>query len=535
MRMRAGLLAVLAAVLGTQGWVAHSSAAVGQEASLQDDRLLIADPAGTLDELRRLGVQRVRVFVPWAGIAPRPLSAVPPPAFDAPDPLQYPAANWSRWDTIVRDATARGIGVDLTLTGPVPLWATGPGGRGPRGAWDPSARRFGDFVRAIGARYDGGYTPPGASAPLPRVDDWGIWNEPNYGPHLAPQAWPGAKVEYSPRLYRSLLDAAWSALAATGHGRDTIVFGELSPRGNSFLGVFSGTKPLRFLRELYCLDSSFRPLRGAVAVALSCPTTAPGTQRFRARHPALVAASGLADHPYLQGSAPNLEPSSDPDYSSLPRLPQLERTLDRAQRSYGSSHRLPLYLTEFGYITSPPRPRGYVTPALAAYFLNWAEYIAWSDPRVMAFNQYLLADPMPGNRSHAYGGFASGLSFYRGTHKPSYDAYRLPLYLPVTVTAPGRGLEVWGCARPAVFAWLDAPSIPEQVAIQFRPAQATTFATISTITVTSPRGYFDQRVLFPGPGSVRLAWSDLDGRLIFSRVQAITLDPRAPHVSTRLR
>ena len=61
--------------------------------------------------------------------------------------------------------------------------------------------------------------------------------------------------------------------------------------------------------------------------------------------------------------------------------------------------------------------------------------------------QYLLGDPLPA-LSNDYGGFASGLIAFNGTPKPTYDAYRLPLYLPGNGTTGGR-LEVWGCARPA--------------------------------------------------------------------------------------
>ena len=61
------------------------------------------------------------------------------------------------------------------------------------------------------------YRAAGSSPPLPRVDFWGIWNEPNYGQDLAPQA-IGSSVELSPNLYRGLLDAGYTSLKATGHG-----------------------------------------------------------------------------------------------------------------------------------------------------------------------------------------------------------------------------------------------------------------------------------------------------------------------------
>ena len=74
--------------------------------------------------------------------------------------------------------------------------------------------------------------------------------------------------------------------------------------------------------------------------------------------------------------------------------------------------------------------------------------------------QFLLDDPNPTKNVPEFGGFASGLIFYGGARKPGYNAYRLPLFLPVTSTWPGRSLEVWGCVRPAHFARLDTARHP---------------------------------------------------------------------------
>src|SRR5437588_179799 len=121
----------------------------------------------------------------------------------------------------------------------------------------------GTFARALAIRYSGSYNPrlkriaPPDRADLPRVTFWSIWNEPDYGPSLAPQGAPGnLRVENSPRMYRNLLDAAWSALQRTGHGRDKGLFGELAPRGMNYWGVFSGMKPRVLVRALYCVDST---------------------------------------------------------------------------------------------------------------------------------------------------------------------------------------------------------------------------------------------------------------------------------------
>jgi hypothetical protein len=481
---------------------------------------LLTAPAQTIGKLRRLGVDTIRLFVNWAAIAPDPRSRIRP-SFDAGDPAAYPAGNWAPFDAIVRDAAARGVRVDVDLSDPPPVWAAGPGAPNPAAnpQWAPSPPEFGQFVRAVARRYDGAYKPPGASRALPRVRFWSVWNEPNYGPDLAPQTIDHSSIEVAPALYRRLLDAAWTALHATGHGRDTILIDELAPRGITIgdaPGTYGGMVPLRFLRALYCVDSSYRPLRGQAALARSCPSGAPGSAAFRNAHPALFRATGVAVHPYPQGQPPNVPAFDEPDYADLPALPTLENVLDRIQRAYGSTTRFDVYSTEYGYQTNPPQPffRS-TTPELAAYYLNWAEYISWRDPRIRSFDQYQLTDP-------AHGTFASGLQFASGAPKPSYGAYRIPLYLPVTSGSSGQSLEVWGCVRPARYARLET-GMAQRVLIQFRARGASAFQTLRGVTLSDPYGYFDVLQSFPGSGSVRLAWAYPRGPTVFSRTVAITI------------
>jgi hypothetical protein len=476
---------------------------------------LLADPAGTLDTLRSLGVDVVKVFVPWNGIAPDPDVTREPAGFDGSDPAAYPAANWAPYDAIVRDARARGIDVDLTLSGPPPLWARGA--RAPRGAgpqWEPSETLFGQFVAAVGTRYGGHYTPAGASSPLPRVRMWSIWNEPNYGPDLKPQAIDHWQIPVSPALYRGLVNAAWSALHATGHGHDTILIGELAPRG---IQNVDGMVPLRFVRALYCLNSSLRPLRGASATAVACPATAAGSRAFRADNPALFEASGFSDHPYPQGeAAPDFVTPGEPDYADFASLPKLIATLDAGQRAYGSSRRFPIWSTEFGYNTNPPREYE-ASPAVASGLLNWSEYLTWLNPRIRSYDQYQLLDPPTSSNSH----FDTGLEFSNGKPKAVYAAFRMPIWLPHTSFSSGHAIEVWGCVRPARFAGLDTHTV-QYARIQFARAASKRFTTLSTIKLTNPYGYFDVAQEFPGSGRVRLAWAYPHGARIFSRVVSVS-------------
>ena len=480
------------------------------------------DPAAKLDLLRGLGVRNIHIGIQWAVLAPRPQSRRRP-AFNASDPSAYPAAGWTIYDKIVRGIAARGMQLTFALIPPAPLWATGTS-TATRGHpselpyWEPSPTEFGQFVRAVGTRYSGHYTPPGASRPLPRLDHWSVWNEPDQGFQLAPQDVPHTAVEASGRQYRGLLDAAWAALHQTGHGGDSILIGEIAPIGSSLgtPGLFGSMAPLRFLRALYCVDAAYKPLVGNAAAQRGCPTTAAGTAGFAAAHPALFQASGFANHPYPQGLAPNTVSPQEPDYTELAATGRLESKLDRLNEIYGSHTRYPIYSTEFGYQTNPPdTENGVVSPQTAAAWMNWAEYITWSDPRQVTFNQYLISDP-PG------GAFATGLLTAAGTPKPAYDAYRLPLYLPATTTRRGHPLVVWGDVRPAYYAQRQTHRA-QHVQIQFAPHGTTSFQTLQTVTIVSSHGFFETSMTFPQSGTVRLAWQYPNRTGIVSRAVVVTL------------
>ena len=156
---------------------------------------------------------------------------------------------------------ARGMTLYLDLVPPVPRWACGPGAPHPASQteWRPSAPDFAQFVHAVGTRYSGHYVPAGQSLPLPRVKFWSIWNEPNLGLELAPETVPPSRAEIAAGLYRGLVDAAWTALHATGHGQDTILIGELAPAG-----VTVGNGPGYFRRWHRC--SSCGPCTASTAL-----------------------------------------------------------------------------------------------------------------------------------------------------------------------------------------------------------------------------------------------------------------------------
>ncbi len=478
------------------------------------------DPNTTLDELKRLGVDTVHIYMHWADIAPDPSSRTKP-AFDATDPAAYPATGWAPYDAIVRDVKAHGMSLIVDLVPPPPDWASAPGAPDPstQPEWRPSPSEFEQFVRAVGTRYSGHYVPAGGSGPLPRVSQWSIWNEPNQGIELAPEVENHTQIEVSGELYRGILNAAWKALHATGHGQDMILIGELAPEG----GRFSGAP------GLFRLDGSAAVPERAVLRELG-GTAAARNAGSRARLPGDGGRLGPLRRE-KPGAVPclwvrrasvlvllNPTQRADPPAArglQLATMPALESALDRLQRTYGSDTRFPIWSTEFGYITNPPNDQYTITPAEAAYYLNWAEYLSWKDPRIRSYDQFLMADA-PG------GGFATGLRYANGTPKPGYAAFRMPIFMPVTTDQKGQALEVWGSVRPAHYAQL-ATQRPQTARIQFEPASGGTFKTVSTVTITDRYGYFDVLQKFPGSGTVRTAWSYPHGPEVFSRAVKITL------------
>lgn len=512
-RIVLALAALLASLLLAPA--AHASAT--QESLFQDDDLLIyaspQDVSSTLDTLQALGVDRIRVSVFWRVVAPAGDAASKPAGFDAANPDAYPAGAWDRYDTIVRLAAEHAIAVNFNLTSPAPNWATGTPDRPDIDpTFEPDAAEFGQFVRAVGTRYDGAHGQG-------RVASWGIWNEPNQAGWLTPQWAPDPRnanrfVEAAPRLYRALADTAYDALQGTGHGTDTILVGETAPKGLlANRGETRAIDALRFVRALYCLDSHLQFLKGSSATVRGCPES-DQVRRFPAEHPALFHMSGWAHHPYELIFPPNRRPAY-PDWATIANLGSLSRLLHRTFQRYGQplpakkGASLPLYLTEFGYQTDPPDPRG-VTPAQQAAYLDQSEYIAYRDPTVRTLSQFLLRD------DRDVQGFQSGLETADGELKPAFSSYRLPVFLPSKPDRKKR-LRVWGLVRGA------ADNTPATVQIQVRRGTNGAWQIVRTYTTKSKRGYLGVRVRVRNSGAVRLAWTAPSGDVVLSREAPFTL------------
>jgi hypothetical protein len=473
-----------------------------QEATFQDDnQLLYTDPASMVKrvaELKRLGVDRLRLTILWLAVAPDPFSRTRPAGFDATDPDAYPAANWARYDAIVQEARKQGIGVNFNVTGPSPLWANKVPPRDDiADNYEPSPSEFAQFVAALGRRYSGNWPETGyAVKKLPRVSYWSIWNEPNHSGWLTPTWQKSGKhwFERSASLYRELLDGAYASLRATGHGKDTILFGETAPSGNDSHELKRYMQPLDFVRALYCVNRKLKRLKGRKAKLLDCPKKA---RSFRKAHPALFRATGFAHHPYQLVTPPNIRPR-DRDIVTMAVLGRLTRTLDRIQRRYGSKRKLPLYLTEYGYQT-PPDPLGVPLPTQAAY-INQSEWMAFRNRRVRTMAQFLLVDD--GDPIGLT--FQSGLITREGKRKPAYDAYRLPVW----VSGRGKTKRVWTILRPA------KPKARARARIQYKPAGAKRYRTIRRVRSRGVRNVVDTKVRIKRGGTLRVLYGKHRSRTV---------------------
>src|SRR4051812_10366841 len=204
--MRRATLLIVFAVLALLPGPAQASQS--QESVFEDETsLLYSGPERrdqTLDELRDLGVDVIRANVIWNRYAPSPQSKSKP-SFDATDPNAYALGEM---DALVAGASARGMAVLLTPTGPGPAWASSCGGSASsRRICSPKAAEYGKFVTALGRRY-------------PTVTRWSLYNEPNQGGWLTPQ-WKksgGTHIPAAPAIYRNLVRAGTAALDASGHG-----------------------------------------------------------------------------------------------------------------------------------------------------------------------------------------------------------------------------------------------------------------------------------------------------------------------------
>ncbi|HEY5193337.1 MAG TPA: hypothetical protein VIJ39_05630 [Solirubrobacteraceae bacterium] len=374
--------------------------------------------AQALAQLQSLGVKALRVELDWANVAPGAHSTKKP-NFEATNPAGY---SWGDYDVLLFEARRLKWPVLLTVTSPVPEWATA-GHDDKSGVTRPDDQDFKEFMTAVGKHYAG------------FVSLYAIWNEPNHPAFLQPQ-FNSKGMPESPRIYRGLFQAGYEGLRSAGISKPKVLMGETAPVGYDNVtrseirregakALLHDVAPLAFLRETLCLNSKYHK-------ASTC---------------GMLPAYGYAHHAYTTGAGPSYKPAGA-DNVMIGVLSRLTSALTKAEAAHAIPAHLPIYLTEFGIQSYPNRELG-VSLAKQAEYDAIAEKIAWENPRVAAFSQYLLRDDPLGGKAGSsvhggYVGFQTGLETVNGTRKPLYFGFPVPL----VVSKLGHGFSLWGFIRP---------------------------------------------------------------------------------------
>ncbi|MCW3001334.1 MAG: hypothetical protein JWQ20_632 [Conexibacter sp.] len=425
--------------------VPAAQAKQSQEVTFEAPRDLF-DPArrdAAFSEIDNLGAHALRVVLYWQDVAPDPNSRIKP-KLDMADPASY---DWSKYQPVLDEAKARGWTVQVTASGGVPVWAT-------NGARDhvtrPSPNEFRMFMTALSKHFGG------------EVTRWSIWNEPNHPQFLGPQ-YDSRHRPASPAIYRALYAAALRGLAAAGDTKP-VLMGETAPTGTG-----KNVAPLTFLRGALCLNDHYKKSGKCTKLRVD----------------------GYAHHAYTNRRGPQFK-TPKPNDVMIGVLPRLVSALDKAAKAGVVNRSLPVYLTEFG-IQSTPDPLFGVSLQRQAEYRSYSERIAYYNPRVAAFSQYLLTDDKPLENvspTARFSGFESGLRTAAGKAKPSLDGFRLPL---VAKEKGATKVTLWGLVRPAKGA--------TKVTIQQR-RQGSSWKTLATVG-TNGRGVWTRSA---NRGDARREW-----------------------------
>jgi hypothetical protein len=465
-RIRQTLLSLLAAVvsLGTLG-ASEALASHTQTTFFEPSTYLLqAKPsqrARIFAQLQRLGVHALRVELDWYDVAPGQNNAAKP-AFEATNPASY---QWGNYAAVLEESKRLGWSVLLTVTSPVPRWATS-NGVAPY-ITRPDQQDFEEFMTAVAREFGS------------EVSVYSIWNEANHPAFLMPQ-WNANGTPASGRVYRGLYESAYAGLQAAGLAHPNVLFGETAPTGFDSVKSFLHSKsraekanalvhdvaPLAFMREALCLNARYKK-------AGSCSE---------------LQMSGYAHHAYTLPAGPHYVPPERDDVT-IGALGRLSNALNLAAAAHAIPAGVPIYLTEFGVQSLPNKQLG-VSPAKQVEYDAISERIAYENPRVAAFSQYLLKDDPVGGAPGAsvHGGtvgFQTGLEYVSGAPKPLYSGWPIPL----TVSGRGRGVSLWGLVRPAAG--------PTTVTVLVKAKRAKRWRTLATAH-TNALGYWSLSSSTPG-------------------------------------
>ena len=451
---RALALAALLTAFFAAATSAHASKT--QKSIFQDDRMLLnygtGVQNGALNDMQSLGVDIVHTDIGWYTLAPN-FKSSSPPKVDLTDPASYKASRWAILDSLVRGVQARGMRLLLTPTAPGPTWANGKACTKTerkkarlRGSCRPNASLYGKFVQALATRYSGTYTDPNdpGAGPLPRVDLWSFWNEPNLSSWLYPSTVKKGKsrIPIAARYYRDLVYAGGEALDKTGHGDDDVWLGETGPIG----GGVTAVPPVQFYQALFCVNSRGSRLKGSAAKNLGCPAK---VKR--------LPVTGDAHHAYTRATVGSLTARASGGNIPISAISRLRSVLKQGARvgAISGAASSNIQITEFGVSSRPPAAKRYgVSLGKQAESINLFEYLAWRQSSVRAVAQYQLEDDnLAAGSKRGRLVFQTGIRFQAtrsqllsgklGKVKPSRAAYHVPLL----VIDRGKNVTVWGGVR----------------------------------------------------------------------------------------
>jgi len=175
-----------------------------------------------LDAMLSLGVDTVRVLIPWADIQPVEPGALPP---------DWEESLWARSEYIINAANERGMAV-LGVLNTTPGWGV-PGGEETPG-WHiyqpPDPEKYGEWARTVAERFQG------------LVSAYEIWNEPNYTGY-----WVGGP---DPETYTDILRAAYQQIKAIDPAA-LVVAGVVGTVQDSPFTM----NPVTFIQRMYDADA----------------------------------------------------------------------------------------------------------------------------------------------------------------------------------------------------------------------------------------------------------------------------------------
>jgi hypothetical protein len=367
-------IATIAAIVAAAVLATPAGASTWMQFGLVDTQEALGDQSQFDRTLTNLRPQVVRIMLAWGG----PYGVARERPDHGTDPAD-PAYEWDLYDRAVLTAHARGASVLFTIFG-TPWWANG--GRDQNVA-PQNFKRLEAFAFAAASRYSGMYRRADGVV-LPRVSLWTAWNEPNIplGLKLQWRRIHGRWVIQSARDYARICNSIYDGIHLTLLRGEKVACGVTTARGNNAPKTRRpSVAPIGFIRAL----------------------KAAGLRDMDA----------YAHHPY--SGDPHFSPGSKPRNPKAITLANISKLIAEVTRQFGPT---PIWLTEYGYETSPPDRVFGVTWATQAFYMREAYGIARRNPQIEMLLWFLARDE--GRKT----GWQSGMVSADGRRKPSYYEFQ---------------------------------------------------------------------------------------------------------------